>query len=186
MKDKPILFYSPNCQHCKILWQNLSEKNLLDNIHKINIHENQIPSNITSVPTLLIKGRPLLTGNAIELFFNSYIPNNNNSTKNNVPKNNEIHKNIEESIKDFLPGEMGSAWSDNYSYLDTDNPIDHSYSFLSNTNTGIPDITSTNNNYSNDRNSKNGKNDDISRRMEALKSSREMDINQNQNIRSFN
>tara|TARA_B100001094_G_C18038141_1_gene723642 strand:+ start:60 stop:596 length:537 start_codon:yes stop_codon:yes gene_type:complete len=178
MSDKPILFYSPNCQYCKILWQNLSEKRLLDNIHKINVHENKLPANITSVPTLLIKGRPLLTGNAIELYFNSY-------NRSNVTKNNEnVKQHVEETIKEFLPGEMGSAWSDNYSYLDADTPIDHSYSFLSNNNTGIPDVTSTNNNYSNDRNSKSGKNDDIARRMEALKSSREMDINKN--ARSFN
>lgn len=179
MKDKPILFYSPNCQYCKILWQNLSEKRLLDNIHKVNVHENQLPANITNVPTLLIKGRPLLTGNAIELYFNS-----NASTKNNENVKQNVIQNVEETIKEFLPGEMGSAWSDNYSYLDTDNPIDHSYSFLSNTNSGIPDVTSTNNNYSNDRNSKSGKNDDIARRMEALKSSREMDINKN--LRSYN
>jgi len=74
MSNKPILFYSPNCSYCKNLWRELENKNILNNIHKINVHKNEIPSNIKSVPVLFIQGRGNLTGDAIKLFFNSYIP----------------------------------------------------------------------------------------------------------------
>ena len=180
MSNKPILFYSPNCQHCKILWRNLDNKNLLNNIHKINIHKNEIPSNVTSVPTLFIQGRGNLTGDAINLFFNSYIPTEKNvkiNIENNSNKqSNENGNENKEDIKDFLPGEMGNNWSDNYSYIENGGPINHSYSFL----TENVDTPITNDiEIKNQERSKTGKNDDISRRMEELKSSRDREIQQN-------
>lgn len=176
MSSKPILFYSPNCQYCKNLWRILDNKNILNNIHKINVHKNEIPSNITSVPTLYIQGRGNLTGDAINLFFNSYIPPEKNVKMNIENNSNQQSNENKDDIKDFLPGEMGNNWSDNYSYIENTGPINHSYSFLTD-NSNIP---STNNiEIKNEERSKTGRNDDISRRMEELKSSRDREIQQN-------
>jgi len=175
MSNKPILFYSPNCSYCKNLWRELENKNILNNIHKINVHKNEIPSNIKSVPVLFIQGRGNLTGDAIKLFFNSYIP----PKKKNLNIDNKSNKESNEdkdNIKDFLPGEMGNNWSDNYSYIDNIGPINHSYSFLSD-NSNIPLTNSIE--IGKQEKSKTGKNDDISRRMEELKSSRDREIQQN-------
>ena len=176
MSNKPILFYSPNCTYCKSLWGNLDNKNILNNIHKINVHKNEIPSNVTSVPTLFIQGRGNLTGDAINLFFNSYIPPEKNIKTNIENSSNQQFKENKDDIKDFLPGEMGNNWSDNYSYIEDAGPINHSYSFL----TENSDIPITNNiEIKNQEKSKTGRNDDISRRMEELKSSRDREIQQN-------
>jgi hypothetical protein len=178
MSNKPILFYSPNCQHCQNLWNVLKEKNILDHIHKVNIHKNKIPSSIQSVPCLVVKGRGNLTGQTINLFFNSYTPPQRNTPENNLVQSNNTENSTDDSIKDFLPCEMGSNWSDNYSYIDNNNPINHSYSFLSNTDTGIPDITAVQN-QSKETGGKTGKNDDISKRMESMKSARDQDMQLN-------
>ena len=73
MSNKPILFYSPNCRHSINLWKKLKEDNLLDSIIKINVTNNKnIPNSIKSVPTLIVRGRPPITGQGIEFFFNSF------------------------------------------------------------------------------------------------------------------
>ena len=60
------------------------------------------------------------------------------------PNSMESQKNTQANVKpnqggisDFLPGEMGSNWSDQYSFIDNTNPINHSYSFLNSNNSGI-------------------------------------------------
>ena len=35
MSNKPILFFSPNCNHCIKLWNDLKKKNILNSIIKI-------------------------------------------------------------------------------------------------------------------------------------------------------
>ena len=91
-------------------------------------------------------------------------------------KSNKESNEDKDNIKDFLPGEMGNNWSDNYSYIDNIGPINHSYSFLSD-NSNIPLTNSIE--IGKQEKSKTGKNDDISRRMEELKSSRDREIQQN-------
>ena len=74
--SRPVLFYSPNCKYSIELWNKLKQSKKLNMIIKINVNKTKnIPKNIQSVPTLLVKGRPLLTGNSIELFLNSYSEN---------------------------------------------------------------------------------------------------------------
>ena len=73
MSNKPVLFYSPKCQHSINLWKKLKEMNILDKIIKINVsNANAIPSNIQSTPTLIVRGRPPIVGQGIEFFFNSF------------------------------------------------------------------------------------------------------------------
>ena len=143
MSNKPILFYSPTCDHSIKLWKRLKDSNILDKLVKININKtNQIPNNINRTPTLLIKNREPLVGQAIELYLrnanfetqrDNRIPNNPNKTPNNPNNTPNNTPNTESSIQDYLPSEMGSSWSDNYSFISEDSkpkPINHSFQWL--------------------------------------------------------
>ena len=59
--SKPILFYSKNDQRSINLWSKLSKENRLDNFLKICVdNNNRIPSIIKTVPSIFIKGRPVI------------------------------------------------------------------------------------------------------------------------------
>ena len=65
---KPILFYSKSCGNCRNLWKNLITNNQLEQFIKISIDNNKkIPSIITSVPAVYVKGRAPIFGNAINM-----------------------------------------------------------------------------------------------------------------------
>lgn len=175
MSNKPILFFSSSCNHCIKLWKELKRINILDSIVKINVANNRnIPKSITSVPTLVVRGRPPITGDAIFLFLNSFSPS---SSKSNSQTNNQSReiKSNNIGISDFLPGEMGSSWSDQYSFIDNPtNPINHSYSFLNNTNSGIPNQNEIKNIS---RPKSNSRSSDLGNRLEAFKNARSKDYN---------
>ena len=76
--SKPILFYSKNDQRSKNLWSKLSKENRLNNFLKICVDNNpKIPSIITTVPSIFIKGRPVIYGPAIQMYLNNMQPSNN-------------------------------------------------------------------------------------------------------------
>ena len=145
---KPILFYSKSCVNCKNLWRMLIEKNKLEQFIKICIdNNNKIPSNITSVPAILLKGRQPIFGNAIGMFLNT--KNNNNvsgkTSRPNFQKAPNINKQLDnrpkiktstnglENISDFNPIEMSANLSDSYSFIQNNpSPMDFCYEFISN------------------------------------------------------
>jgi hypothetical protein len=171
MSNKPILFYSPNCKHSIHLWNRLKQSNTLDKITKINVNKNRsIPTYIKSVPTLIVKGRPPLTGQSIEMFLNSC-----QNTTSNTPTKQVQTTNDNEGIQDYMPTEMGSSWSDGYSYIDETKPINHSYSFLEQTNT--PSIT----NINVKQDTKNNKGVDLAQRLEEFKNARDNDFTNSRN-----
>ena len=161
--SKPILYYSPKCNHCINLWNELKKKNLLDTITKINIHQlSSIPSHIKEVPSLYIQNRPVISGQAITMYFDT------TTSSNTKPQQKQVQSSApQSSIQDYMPGEMSSSWSDQYSFLDNDSPINHSYSFLSNTQSNTPDTQQTNV-------QKNDKRSELDLRYEQLKQQRNM------------
>ena len=171
MSNKPVLFYSPKCQHSINLWKSLKSKNLLNSIVKINVHNIQkIPPNVKSVPTLIVSGRAPLEGQAIEFYFNSFSNNNHVNARPQASKlvNEQSTKSGE--ISDFFPCEMGNSWSDDYSFIDDDTPLNHRYSFIGNVNSGIPSKNEIANISTNTKNSS------MTNRLEELKKARSMDI----------
>ncbi len=145
---KPILFYSKNCINCKNLWKMLIEKNQLEQFIKICIdNNNKIPSNIKSVPAILVKGRQPIFGNAIGMFLNT---KNSNTTggqtgRPNFQKPPVFNKQLDtiptvktstnglENISDFNPIEMSANLSDSYSFIQSNpSPMNFCYEFISN------------------------------------------------------
>lgn len=159
MNNKPILFYSKQNASCVNLWNTLAKNNQLDNFIKIcTDNNNKIPPMINTVPTIFIKGRPLITGAAIAMFLNS-----NNSMLNTSVNTRTNHSNgIQASnsagsgpapqpqahngiINDFNPVEMSDRWSDSYSFIDDNNkstPMSYCYQFL---NDNVGSLNTSNN-----------------------------------------
>ena len=173
MSNRPLLFYSPKCQYSVELWKKLKKMNILDKIIKINVSTaKNIPNSVRSTPTLIIKGRPPIVGQSIEFFFNS------NSAPSASPNSNVQSNNVQSNqpcgIQDFNVCEMGSCWSDKYSFLGTDTPINHSYSFLGGTNV-VPNTKAKSTTVTNSSR-KNKKMDEMQQRLDAFKASRDADV----------
>ena len=72
MSNKPILFFSRRNQDCINLWEKLSKENRLNSFVKICVdNNNKIPASIKTVPTIFVKGRPLIYGPAINMYLSS-------------------------------------------------------------------------------------------------------------------
>ena len=147
---KPILFYSKSCGNCRNLWKILVTNNQLDQFIKISIDNNKkIPSIITSVPAVYVKGRTPIFGNAINMYLRTATaspkstPQIGNNAKPNFQAPAKLVKNLDkkpivktstnglENILDFNPIEMSSNLSDSYSFIQSNpEPIDFCYQFI--------------------------------------------------------
>lgn len=144
---KPVLFYSKSCANCRNLWKILIEKNQLEQFIKICIDNNKkIPSNIRSVPAILVKGRPPIFGQAIHMYLtssDSSLPQIGAGSKPNFQAPLNVAKTLDkkptiktstnglENILDFNPIEMSSSLSDSYSFIQSNpEPIDFCYQFI--------------------------------------------------------
>ena len=141
--SKPILFYSKRDQRSINLWNQLSKNNILNTFVKICVdNNNKIPKMITSVPSIFIKTRGVISGAAIPMYLNSLqSPNTNLSIDNNgnpskhpsfqKPINSNL--NNKEELCDFNPVEMSDQWSDSYSFIkESSDPISFSFQLLNN------------------------------------------------------
>ena len=181
--SKPILFYSKNNAECINLWKYLESKNRLEEFLKVCVDGNpRIPKSITTIPSIFIKNRPLIHGHAIKFFLDSPNPvpsqpqfQNSNSAPSNNDKNNldkppeiESSTNNLEGIADFNAIEMGSSFSDKYSFIqDNPAPMNNQYQFLNELrNNNITGHQSDNNN--------NNKKNDLSNRLEEMQRNRNM------------
>uniref|UniRef100_A0A6C0EHP0 Glutaredoxin domain-containing protein n=1 Tax=viral metagenome TaxID=1070528 RepID=A0A6C0EHP0_9ZZZZ len=173
--SKPVLFYSPSCSHCINLWKNLKELNILDKIIKINSNKTKVPNYIKSVPTLIVEGRDPIKGESILMYFKSAEPpkvslnnSSNNSGNNSLNVSNE-------GVEDYMAGEMGGSWSDNYSFIENKNPIKHSYSFIDSVDRPITTTNTIDNNGTNS-NGNGGNNTSINQRLDEYKANRDKDF----------
>ena len=151
MSDKPLLFYSQRDANCVQLWKTLEQSGKLNDYIKICVdNNNKIPKMITTVPCIFIKGRPLITGQAIMMFIsgnqgnrpstaNSIQPSSRpnfqqaptNSNNFDAPPEIESSTNNLEGILDFNAVEMGGAWSDKYSFIqENPSPMTNCYQFI--------------------------------------------------------
>tara|TARA_B100000925_G_scaffold87089_1_gene62581 strand:- start:1591 stop:2160 length:570 start_codon:yes stop_codon:yes gene_type:complete len=147
MSSKPILFYSKKDSNSINLWNKLNSKNKLDEFVKICVdNNNKIPQIVTSVPSIYIKGRPLIQGSAINMFLDSNnsvisrqvntMPNNASVSKTNSQPMQPTNSN---DINSFNPVEMSERWSDSYSFIEENpEPMNYCYQFINEGNKNIP------------------------------------------------
>jgi hypothetical protein len=145
MSNKLILFFSPNNEDSIDIWKLLKKKNILNTLIKINVDDpdNNIPKYINVLPSIFVRGSPILKGkDSIISYFNlNTVDNSNNddNTDNSISKTLPPLKDVPFSKQNeamFLnSNEMGSNWSDNYSFINTDDNIQkHSFTFLNSDN----------------------------------------------------
>lgn len=150
-----ILFYSDYCSHCRMLIETIKTYDKEQKIIKpvsIDVLRNkgkQIPSNIKSVPSLLVlPEKTIKTGK--EVFDYLLLPGSgillNNFKQNNIPINNNTNNTNLNNGNDLISFSFGSGsngFSDNYSLIDNDeNDIgfkENSYAWA-NINDNIQDI----------------------------------------------
>jgi hypothetical protein len=180
--SKPILFYSKKNSASKDLWKILLKKNKLEQFVKICVdNNNKIPSSIKSIPALLIKGRPIVYGSAIEMFLNSSTINLSKPVRNtkrvNFQEPTDINIKLDkkpniktstngfENILDFNPVEMSANLSDSYSFIqDNPAPLDFCYQFI--------EPAENINKYSPSTTQKTTKGNDLETRLKELQNSR--------------
>ena len=92
MSNRSILFFSPNSEHCIDIWKLLKKYSILNTLIKINIDdpENNIPPHINVLPSIFVRGEPIISGkeNIIRYFNLNRNNNTNNTPINNTPSNN--------------------------------------------------------------------------------------------------
>jgi hypothetical protein len=145
---KPILFYSKTDQASINLWNKLKADNILESFIKICVDNNpKIPKIVTTVPSIYVKNRPLITGTSIPMYLNSVRtvtrapaqsrnpahppppPQSHGSSHSHNPTSSSNSKEGESStLNDFNPVEMSNRWSDSYSFIDP-NPEPCSFTF---------------------------------------------------------
>lgn len=136
MNNKIVLFYSNKCQHSKDALEIINKNNL--NILTVSIESGiKLPSFLKVVPTLIVPNikMPLEGSNVFE-WMKKYIQQNTSS----VPQARQTPQLTEPSkptpntgeIKPYFSNEM-TGFSDNYSYIGNESPMDHTYQFLGQT-----------------------------------------------------
>jgi hypothetical protein len=163
MSNRSILFFSPNSEHCIDIWKLLKKYSILNTLIKINIDdpENNIPPHINVLPSIFVRGEPIISGkeNIIRYFNLNRNNNTNNTPSNNTPSNNNnmntinSNNNAKSDRKELPPlgeqevpfsnqnesmflnsNEMGSKWSDNYSFIGNNKVQTHSFEMLEQSN----------------------------------------------------
>ena len=135
--SKPILFYSKKNHSCISLWNKLKINNQLDQFVKICVDDNnKIPSIVTTVPSIFVKGRPLISGHGIDMYLssnNQVVQRPVQSMSNNPNQSQNIQKppTNQDGINSFNPVEMSERWSDSYSFLENNpEPMSYCYQFI--------------------------------------------------------
>ena len=175
--SKPILFYSKNDQRSVNLWNQLKNSGNLDTFVKICVDNNsKIPKIITTVPSIFVKSRGVISGPAIPMYLNSL---RNNVSKVSVdtsgnpsphPSFGTINSNTETNeLSDFNPVEMSDQWSDSYSFIqEKSQPISFSFQMLNDNQQNLMQPS----NEKPDSNEPNKRQDDFQARLDQLQSLR--------------
>ena len=137
--DNYVLFYSNFCDHSKKFLEALYKTDLRDKFKKVCVDQKtRIPKEISAVPTIIVpKINKLLTGE--EAFhwlkgMTAIIENQQNTQPENT--NNINNQNGDPTNISYSMGQVSAyshtmgGYSDNFSFLDSQNPIEHSFSFL--------------------------------------------------------
>ena len=163
--DSFVVFYSNFCDHSKeflIKLKNL-KNGLYEKFTKICVDNNQsIPVAIKSVPTILVPSHQYpLTDNSVFLWLDSMssqyasepVQNTQSLSSNGNPGNpgnpgNQVKSDENEDVTPYVAGEMGSSFSDSFSFLDADpqggQPLAHTFTFIENGDPQISGQTNTN------------------------------------------
>lgn len=152
-----VVFYSNNCPHSKdfLVRLNQFDKGLFNRFVKICVDNNpSIPECIDSVPTIIVPSHSHpLTDNAVFMWLDTVADNyrskeQQTSVIHNQHQTHQVQSGTriaegggtsnpspgidEKGISPYIPGEMGTSYSDGFSFLDENMGMSHNFSFLDN------------------------------------------------------
>ena len=148
--NKPILFYSSECQHSNKLLQAINNTSFINSLTLCSVDDLSIniPEFVQSVPTIYIPNQKrILTDNALMMFINTELSRGSKQQPAAPPQpqpqpqpqqqqqqqNSNLDKD-DSSILAYHRNEMSAGFSDNYSFIEEDskesNGFTHNYTFL--------------------------------------------------------
>ena len=147
----------------------IKKNNININLECIDNNKN-LPKFLRVVPTIIDKNcdKPL-EGDFVFKFLNKFVnkSNTNSNSNTNINSNDSIEN--KDSIQPFFSNEM-SGYSDGYSYISNENPMNHSFQFLGN---NSPNNTNNINNIDRPISSNNEMNDDFNKKLQNYKEQRD-------------
>ena len=162
-----IIFYSMKCKFSTKALEIIKKNNININLECIDNNKN-LPKFLRVVPTIIDKNcdKPL-EGDFVFKFLNKFVnkSNTNSNSNTNINSNDSIEN--KDSIQPFFSNEM-SGYSDGYSYISNENPMNHSFQFLGN-NTNSPNL----NNIDRPISSNNETDDDFNKKLQNYKEQRD-------------
>jgi hypothetical protein len=164
--SKSILFYSNKCKHSKKAIDMINKNSI--NIQLVSIDDKSIkvPSFLKVVPTIIEQGSEQpLEGDFVFKWLSRYTKHDSGQIKSKEP----VQSADDSKIQPFFSNEM-SGYSDGYSYLNNETPMDHSYQFLN----GIEN-TKKGNMVSESSSSSSAKEDEFNKEYESLMAQRRME-----------
>ena len=126
--SKSVLFYSNKCKHSSKALEIIKQNNININMVSIDNKNIKLPSFLKVVPTIIEQGSDTpLEGDFVFKWLERFNKSDTSQEKNHL----QIEKNEpnSDSIQPFFSNEM-SGYSDGYSYLSNENPMNHSYEFI--------------------------------------------------------
>lgn len=149
--NKPILFFSKKCPNSEKLWSYMTQQRLLDSFIKICVDDlpsSKLPTDLRVVPSIYVKGQPMITGQAIPMYLNSVqnqsfvapprsslqtmvVDRGQGQGGGQLPPHQPPTFHNTGSPNDFNVMEMSSQWSSCYEFIDTDQNQSYQNHFFS-------------------------------------------------------
>ena len=167
--SESIIFYSMRCKHSMKALEIIKNNNININLECIDNNKN-LPKFLKVVPTIIEKNcdKPL-EGDFVFNWLNRFVKSSSSSSSSNMTQK-PIESN--ESIQPFFSNEM-TGYSDGYSYISNENPMDHSFQFLNNNQNNNQNNNNQNNNIYRPMSSNNETNDDFNKMLQSYKEARD-------------
>ena len=168
--SKSVLFYSNKCKHSRKAIELIKKNNININLVSIDNKNIKLPTFLKVVPTIIEEGsNSPLEGDFVFKWLERFTKKSNPQSN---PQSNlqPIASQSNDSIQPFFSNEM-SGYSDGYSYLNNENPMNHSYEFLSG-------VQTTNQNQINsiETSSSSAKEDEFNQQYEQLMEKRRNEV----------
>lgn len=174
--SESIIFYSMKCKYSIKALEIIKKNNININLECIDNNKN-LPKFLKVVPTIIEKNcdKPL-EGNFVFNWLNRFVDKSNTNSTINPSTNSIVNSNNstenKESIQPFFSNEM-SGYSDGYSYISNENPMNHSFQFLGN---NINNNPSNTNNIERPISSNNEMDEDFNKKLQNYKEQRDIQL----------
>ena len=170
--SKSVLFYSNQCKHSLKALEIIKKNNINIKLVSVNNKNITLPSFLKVVPTIIEQGsNQPLEGDFVFKWLNKYNKQESSNLNSQVQPKETNQLQDDAKIQPFFSNEM-SGYSDGYSYINNENPMDHSFQFIN----GIENKEEKSFSSNNSTNSTSAKEDEFNKQYEVLMQQRREEI----------